>query len=177
MFGPCGAEEIIGRQILVNWNGGSAPPYNQDLPETGTTFRYVTLKPSQPGDTFTFATTGLGATAPSQELLVERLEDIGIVPNPYKGASTYEVSQLIDEVRFTNLPDVATIRVFTLNGTLLRTIFKNSPGQRSLTWDLTTDTQLPLSSGMYLIHVDVPDVGEHVIKFGVVKKRIQLNVF
>jgi hypothetical protein len=42
---------------------------------------------------------------------------------------------------------------------------------------LTTDTQLPLSSGMYLIHVDVPDVGEHVIKFGVVKKRIQLNVF
>jgi hypothetical protein len=87
------------------------------------------------------------------------------------------VSQIIDEVRFTNLPDVATIRVFTLNGTLLRTIVKNSPGQRNLSWDLTTDTLLPLASGMYLIHVDVPDVGEHVIKFGVVKKRVQLNVF
>src|SRR5690606_9644932 len=102
---------------------------------------------------------------------------IGITPNPYSGSSAYEVNQLIDEVRFTNLPDEqANIRVFTLNGTLLRT-FDKRPGQKTLTWDLTTDTLLPLASGMYLIHVEVPGVGDHVIKFGVVKKRIQLNTF
>jgi hypothetical protein len=169
--------EVLARQVLVNFNAGSAPPYAADLPEEGTVFRIVANKPNQPGDIHTFSTAGLGAEAPSLALQQERLKDIGIVPNPYKGASSYEVSQIIDEVRFTNLPDVATIRVFTLNGTLLRTIVKNSPGQRTLSWDLTTDTLLPLASGMYLIHVDVPDVGEHVIKFGVVKKRIQLNVF
>ena len=169
--------EVLARQVLVNFNAGSAPPYAADLPEEGTVFRIVANKPNQPGDIHTFSTAGLGAEAPSLALQQERLKDIGIVPNPYKGASSYEVSQIIDEVRFTNLPDVATIRVFTLNGTLLRTIVKNSPGQRSLSWDLTTDTLLPLASGMYLIHVDVPDVGEHVIKFGVVKKRVQLNVF
>jgi hypothetical protein len=82
------------------------------------------------------------------------------------------VNKLSDEVRFTNLPDVATIRVFSLNGTLLRTIAKDSPGIRSLSWDLTTDERLPLVSGMYLIHVDVPGVGERVVKFGVVKRDV-----
>ena len=172
------AHDTIRRTVLMNWNGGAFPgPYDADLPEEGTVFRITTLKPNQPGDVHTFSTVGLDAAAASLELQQERLEDIGIVPNPYKGASSYEVNQLIDEVRFTNLPDQATIRVFTLNGTLLKTLVKNSPGVRTLSWDLTTDTLLPLASGMYLIHVDVPGVGEHVMKFGVVKKRIQLNVF
>jgi hypothetical protein len=48
---------------------------------------------------------------------------------------------------------------------------------------LTADDGLPLGSGMYLIHVDVPGVGEQVIKFGVLKweidvgNTIQLGVF
>lgn len=170
--------EVFARTILVNWNGGAVPgPYDADLPEEGTVFRIQTFKPNQPGDVHSFSTAGFNAAAPSAEVLKERLEDIGIVPNPYKGASAYEVSQIVDEVRFTNLPDVATIRVFTLNGTLLKTLVKNSPGNRTLKWDLTTDNLLPIASGMYLIHVDVPDVGEHVIKFGVVKKRVQLTAF
>ncbi len=171
-------EEVFARTVLVNWNGGDVPgPYDAALPEEGTVFRIVTFKPNQPDDVHTFSTVGFDAAAASQEVQVARLEDIGIVPNPYKGASSYEVSQIVDEVRFTNLPDVATIRVFTLNGTLLRTIVKNSPGSRTLTWDLTTENLLPIASGMYLIHVDVPGVGEHVMKFGVVKKRVQLNTF
>ena len=99
------------------------------------------------------------------------------MPNPYKGASAYEVGQFTDEVRFTNLPDVATIRVFTLNGTLIKTINKQSPGVATIPWNLTTDQNLPIASGMYLIHVEVPGVGSHTIKFGVVRKRVQLNVY
>ncbi len=170
--------EVMARTVLMNWNGGAFPgPFDADLPEEGTVFRIETNKPNQPGDIHSFSTAGLDAASASLEVQQERLEDIGIVPNPYKGASSYEVSQLTDEVRFTNLPDVATIRVFSLNGTLLKTLEKNSPGNRSITWDLVTDNLLPLASGMYLIHVDVPGVGEHVMKFGVVKKRIQLNTF
>jgi len=160
--------------VLVNWNAGEAPPYTQDLPETGTVFRIVTDKPNQPGDVYTLSTVGLGAQAPDQATQQARLDEIGIVPNPYKGASNYEVSQFVDEVRFTNLPDVATIRVFTLNGTLIKTIEKNSPGVATISWNLATDTNLPIASGMYIIHVETP-VGEKVLKFGVVKKRIQLN--
>ena len=169
--------EIIARLVLVGWNIGSAPPYDPDMPELGTVLRIVTSKPNQPGDVHTFSTEGYAATEFDLATKQLRLEDIGIVPNPYKGASSYEVSQFTDEVRFTNLPDVATIRVFTLNGTLIKTINKQSPGVATIPWNLTTDHNLPIASGMYLIHVEVPGVGSHTIKFGVVKKRVQLNVY
>ena len=169
--------EVMARIVLIIWNGGAEPPYPAELPEVGTVFRFVTTKPNQIGDKFTITTTGYGANAPDLATQQERLEDIGIVPNPYKGASSYEVSQLTDEVRFTNLPDVATIRVFTLNGTLIKTINKQSPGVATISWNLTTDHNLPIASGVYLIHVEVPDVGETTLKFAVVKKRIQLNVY
>jgi hypothetical protein len=175
--------EILTRIVLVALDAGSAPPYPAELPEEGTVFRLVTTKPSRPGDVFAFSTSTLAARAPTVEEQTSRLADIGITPNPYRGTSAYEVNKLSDEVRFTNLPDVATIRVFALNGTLVRTIAKDSPGIRSLSWDLTTDEGLPLGSGMYLIHHDVPGIGEHVIKFGVVRRdvdygnTIQLGVF
>ena len=177
-FGTGGVtDEIMARTVLVQHNGGEAPPYAVEMLEPGTIFRIVTDKPNQPGDVYTLSTSGLGAQAPDQATLQARLDDIGIVPNPYKGASNYEVTQLVDQVRFTNMPDVATIRVFTLNGTLVRTLEKQSPGVATLSWNLTTDNNLPIASGVYLIHVDVPGVGERVLKFAVVKKRIQLNTF
>ena len=169
--------EIIARLVLVGWNIGTAPPYDPDMPELGTVLRIVTSKPNQPGDVHSFSTEGYAATEFDPATKQLRLEDIGIVPNPYKGASSYEVGQFTDEVRFTNLPDVAIIRVFTLNGTLIKTINKQSSGVATISWNLTTDQNLPIASGMYLIHVDVPGVGSHTIKFGVVRKRVQLNVY
>jgi len=169
--------EAMARIVLVGWNIGTAPPYDPPLPEPGTVFRILTNKPNQSGAVFSFSTKGYAPGEFSDAEKENRLEDIGIVPNPYKGASSYEVSQLTDEVRFTNLPDVATIRVFTLNGTLIKTINKQSPGVATIPWNLTTDDNLPIASGLYLINVEVPDVGSHTIKFAVVKKRIQLNVY
>ncbi|MCH7691502.1 MAG: hypothetical protein IIA17_10725, partial [candidate division Zixibacteria bacterium] len=46
-------EETIARTVLINWNGGVAPPFNQSLPEPGTIFRLRTFKLLTP-DTFTF---------------------------------------------------------------------------------------------------------------------------
>ena len=176
-------DEVLARIVLVALDAGSSPPYPAALPEEGTIFRLVTKKPSQPGDVFAFSTSTFAARAPTLDEQKTRLDEIGIAPNPYRGSSAYEVNKLSDEVRLTNLPDVATIRVFTLSGTLVRTMVKDSPGIRSLSWDLTTDERLPLGSGMYLIHVDVPGIGEHVIKFGVLKweidfgNTIELGVF
>ena len=176
-FGTAAAGgEVLARTQLVNFNGGVLPEVNAPLPESGTTFRIYTFKPSQPGDVFTLSTAGFEVAAATLAQKEENLETIGITPNPYKGASIYERSQLIDEVRITNLPTEATIRIFTLHGTLIRTLRKNSP-ERFLTWDLTTENSLPIASGMYLVQVEVPNVGSQTIKFAVVKKRVQLNVF
>jgi hypothetical protein len=178
-FGDAGTGvRTFSRQVQVNWNGGSARPYDAELPEPGSIIQYNTKKPNQPGDTFTINTTGYGTTAPSDSLKKSRLADINVVPNPYMGASDYERSQLVDEVRFSNMPltEAATLRVFTLSGTLINTLTKPA-GTNQLSWNLTTANNLPIGSGIYLIHVDVDGVGTHVVKFAAIKKRIQLNVF
>jgi hypothetical protein len=169
--------ETFARMVYVNWNGGdvAGAVYDSDMPEAGTVFRIATTKPNQPGDSFVFSTDGLGARARTDEENRAAVDNIGITPNPYKGASDYEVSQLVDQVRFTNMPNTATIRIFTVAGTLIRTLEKNS-ASASFPWDLTTEDGLPIASGMYIIHVD-SEFGEKVLKFGVVKKRVQLNTF
>ena len=172
-------DRVFSRQVLMNWNGGSpGTVYDADMVEPGTVIQYNTKKPNQPGDTFTINTTGYGTTAPSDSLKKSRLADINVVPNPYMGASDYERSQLVDEVRFSNMPltEAATLRVFTLSGTLINTLTKPA-GTNQLSWNLTTANNLPIGSGIYLIHVDVDGVGTHVVKFAAIKKRIQLNVF
>jgi len=42
--------------VLVSWDGGVEPPFEQDCPEQGTVFRITTLKPDVPTDVFTFVT-------------------------------------------------------------------------------------------------------------------------
>ncbi len=173
--------EVFGRTVFVAWNLDDVSDGSIDadpsllLPEIGTVFRITTTKPNQPGDSFAFSTDGLGARERTLDEARAAIDDIGVTPNPYKGASSYEVSQLVDEVRFTNMPNQATIRVFTLAGTLIRTLEKNS-ASASFPWDLTTDDGLPIASGMYVIHVET-ELGEKVLKLGVVKKRVQLNNF
>jgi hypothetical protein len=161
---------VMGRHALMNWDGAmggsvASGVLNAWIPEPGTTFRIVTSSGLQAGDRYTLVTSHLEKTAEEQ---VERTP-IGISPNPYKAASDYEVSALTDEVRFTNMPRQAVIRVFQVGGTLVRTLHKNSP-TRHFAWNLRTDENLPISSGMYLIHIE-SDEGDQTIKFGVIKKQ------
>ena len=163
----------IGRtQIADLASDGTTPP-------VGTVIRFLSSPPRSaiaPGDVFTFDTaifalvTGDAATAEAA------LDLIAIVPNPYMGQSAYETGNMSRAARFTNLPEVITIRVYTVSGTLVKTLSKDDP-RRSMDWDLRTDNDLPIASGMYLIHVDVPGVGERVLKFGVVQRRTRITVF
>ena len=149
--------------------------YREEMIPVGNVVRFLTTKPNLPGDVFTVNTDGFGAETGNAEAAAEALDALTVVPNPYKAVSDYELSNLSDVVRFTNMPEQATVRVFTLAGTLVKTIVKSGP-ETSIDWDLQTEEGLPIASGMYLIHVDVPGVGEKVIKFGVAKKRVQLDL-
>ncbi|NNE36614.1 MAG: hypothetical protein HKN13_15380 [Rhodothermales bacterium] len=164
-------EEVFARTVLVALDHGIAPPYTPELPEEGTVFRISTLKPFLVGDQATFSTAGFESTPFSQSEQTATLDAIGIVPNPYTGASRYETTSRPEEVRFTDMPFVATIRVFALNGSLVRTIEKRSADASWFTWDLRTDTGRQLASGIYLIHVEIPGVGQKVIKFGYIGRR------
>lgn len=49
-------DDVLARTVLVNWNGGTAPPFNQNTPELGTVFRITTAK-DVPIGVFTFTAT------------------------------------------------------------------------------------------------------------------------
>ncbi len=147
-------------------------------PDAGTTILFRTSpKPAlASGDAVEFNTADFAFQTGVAEAAEDALDLIGIVPNPYMGVSAYETDNLDRIARFINLPDEVTIRIYTVSGTLIRTLRKDGPA-RSLDWDLNTHNQLPVASGMYLIHVDAPGIGEKVLKFGVVNRRTRISVF
>ncbi|MDX2359879.1 MAG: T9SS C-terminal target domain-containing protein [Crocinitomicaceae bacterium] len=100
----------------------------------------------------------------SSDELTSVLDLINIVPNPYYAYSEYENNRLDTRVKITNLPERCTIKIFTVNGKLVRTFKKDSP-ITSLDWDLNNHKNIPVAGGVYLIHIDVPDIGEVILKF------------
>ena len=110
----------------------------------------------------------------SQDKLKEALEIINIVPNPYYAFSEYERSRLDTRIKFTNLPEQCTVKIYTVNGKLVRTFKKDSP-ITSLDWNLTNEVNIPVASGIYLIHVSVPDIGERVLKAFISMRTVDLQ--
>ncbi len=102
-------------------------------------------------------------TKVDQELF-DALDMINVVPNPYYAFSEYERGRLDTRVKITNLPDVCDVNIYTTNGKLVRSFKKDSP-VTSIDWDLNNQKGIPISSGIYLIHVNVPGIGEKVLKF------------
>lgn len=100
----------------------------------------------------------------SSDRLAEALQMINVVPNPYYAYSEYERNRLDTRVKITNLPERCTVRIYSTNGKLIRTFKKDSP-ITSLDWDLNNHKGIPVASGVYLIHVDVPGIGERILKF------------
>jgi hypothetical protein len=118
---------------------------------------------------YTFSTRSAATVTGSTATLTSVLDEINVVPNPYYAFSGYEESKLDNRVKITNLPEVCTVRIYNLNGTLVRTYMKADP-LTSLDWDLKNERNVPIAGGVYIIHVDVPGVGEKVLKwFGIMR--------
>ncbi|MCB9196994.1 MAG: T9SS type A sorting domain-containing protein [Flavobacteriales bacterium] len=101
---------------------------------------------------------------------------INVVPNPYYAYSNYEFDRLENIIKIVNLPDQCTIRIYNTSGTLVRTFKKDSP-ITSVEWDLKNHVGIPIASGMYLIHVEVPGACERVIKWLGVIRPVDLENF
>jgi len=118
---------------------------------------------------YTFNTNDLMTLKGNADIAKGALDLIKAVPNPYYAYSAYERSNLDNIVKVTNLPQTCTISIYTVNGTLVRTLTKDD-SRTFIDWDLKNQKNVPIASGVYLIHVNVPDVGEKVIKwFGAIR--------
>ncbi len=104
------------------------------------------------------------------------LDLINVVPNPYYGYCEYEVNQLDNRVKITNLPKDCTVSIYSLEGTMLRQ-FKKDDVVSYIDWDLKNFAGIPISGGMYYIHVEAGELGERVVKFYAVMRPVDLNAF
>jgi hypothetical protein len=140
----------------ANWH--SATPQNNNYPM------------------YSFSTGGMNVETNNATAAQNALNLINIVPNPYYGYSSYESDKLDTRVRITNLPPTCTITIFALNGTLIQVINKQNP----LTyqdWNLQNQFNVPIASGMYLVHIAVPNVGERTLKWFGVMRPLDLNSY
>jgi hypothetical protein len=142
--------------------------------EDGSVLKFVKAVASKDTDFFTFST-----TAPDYDagLAKSALDDVRVVPNPYFAKSTYEIDQFHHVIKFSNLPEKCTIRIFNLAGDLIRTLEKDDASTSILEWNLYNEKEIPVASGFYLFHVDAPGVGSKYGRFAVFLEKERLNTF
>ena len=123
-----------------------------------------------------FTTKDIATETANNAVAKTALDLINIVPNPYFAYSDYEINQLDNRVKLVNLPENCTVKIYAVNGTLVRTLTKDN-SMTSIDWDLKNQANIPIASGIYLIHITAPGIGERVIKWFGALRPVDLNAF
>ena len=77
--------------------------------------------------------------------------------NPFYGGIQWSPNGPVQGVTFNHLPQHAIIRIFTLNGVRVRKFEKRDDTQ-FLHWDLKSQNGSPVASGLYIVHIDMPEL-------------------
>lgn len=125
---------------------------------------------------FTFSTSALKVITNDAPQASNALDKINIVPNPYYGYSEYETTQLDNYVKITNLPERCIVSIYSVNGNLIRRFDKDNTDSY-ITWDLKNQFDVSIASGMYIIHINSPELGEKIVKWFGSLRPIDLNSF
>ncbi|MDC0189461.1 T9SS type A sorting domain-containing protein, partial [Flavobacteriales bacterium] len=133
-------------------------------PITGDTTVFADTLLNQGYPHYTFNTSDILTRLDDMATKREGLKDVNIVPNPYYGMSGYETGQVDNRVKITNLPRECTISIYTVNGNLIKQVQKDNDIPH-FEWDLKNNYNIPIASGVYMIHVDAGEVGEKVLKW------------
>jgi hypothetical protein len=86
------------------------------------------------------------------------LDRVHTVPDPYYITNEYEQSTDIKILKFVNLPDKATIRIYSSSGVLVDVLEHNSPaGDGTESWNLQNRNHQVVASGVYFYHIEAGD--------------------
>ena len=145
-----------------------------DPPGDGDVYRAVVRTPFTTADVFTFSTTGASVSATDAQRQFEEQEPY-VVPNPYVAAASFEPERFATagrgerRIEFRAIPARATVRIYTVTGDLVRTLEHDGLTTGMVPWDLRSKDNLEVAPGLYIFHVDAPDVGQHVGRFAIIK--------
>jgi hypothetical protein len=132
-------------------------------PSQGTVIRITSNNPYRAGDAYQFDFNP-GSFDPARA----DLSLIRVVPNPYIVTSQYENTQNVRQIRFMFLPPECTIRIYTVAGVLVKTLYHNS-SVGSLAWNLVSDWSQALAFGVYVYVAEDPHGNRSVGRFSLIK--------
>jgi hypothetical protein len=144
----------------------------QIAPKSGDIYKVVTTKPFRTGEYYQFTTKSpyFDKTKFQQDM-----NDIAVVPNPYAAAASWEPTTTSTgrgerRVYFIHLPAKCTIRIYTVSGSLVQTLYHDATlanGQEP--WNLISKDGMDIAFGIYVFHVDAPGLGQKVGRFAIIK--------
>jgi hypothetical protein len=164
--------EIDALYFLASMAGTARFP-NDSGSNVNATFKIKSLKPNLPTTKFSFKSPVPPSYA--EEKAKFDVKNITVFPNPYYGKQVFETNKFNKFVTFSRLPKKATIKIYTLAGEFVRTIEKNDETQ-FITWDLKNHNFLSVASGMYIAHIDMPEIGEtKILKIAIIMEQQLLD--
>ncbi|MBT4033176.1 MAG: T9SS type A sorting domain-containing protein [Candidatus Marinimicrobia bacterium] len=100
----------------------------------------------------------------------DALDMIRVFPNPYFGYQSEQSSFSEPFITFSNLPEKeCTLRIYNLGGQLVKR-FDHEIGTYEY-WDLLNQHGWPVASGVYIVHIEVPDLGNKVLKVAILQPK------
>lgn len=103
---------------------------------------------------------------PEVPIATESLNQVRVVPNPYRVTTIRETGWNEHAIQFTGLPISATIRIFNSSGELVKTIYKESNSSIA-EWTLMNEYNQQVAAGVYFYYIDSP-IGKTTGKFFVI---------
>ena len=149
-------------------------PETPNVPGEGDAFRLSLVKPFGAEDAFVFTASG-ERIDPQRAAEEFEEEDPYVVPNPYVASASFEPERFavsgrgIRRLEFRAIPAGATVRIYSVRGELVQTLFHDASTTGIVAWDLRSKDNLDVAPGLYVFHVDADDLGEYVGKFAIIK--------
>jgi hypothetical protein len=88
------------------------------------------------------------------------LNETLVIPNPYHLNQVSAWEGEVNKLMFTNLSERCTIRIFTINGDLVKTMHKDNQSAYIYWSPMLTDDNLLIAPDIYIYHVTDTDTGE-----------------
>jgi hypothetical protein len=107
---------------------------------------------------------------PQAPVATDNLDQVTVVPNPYRVAEIWENALTEHQIQFTNLPAEATIKIFNSSGDLIKTIdhtATNNSAPSIAMWDLKNEYNQLVAAGVYFYYI-TSSIGAKSGKFFVI---------
>src|SRR5687768_12587864 len=107
----------------------------------------------------------LTTTLYAQSTVVSALDSIKITPSPYYAPEKANDPVYKGFIEISALPDpAAEITIYSISGEKIRTLIKKE-GEHTQLWFLRNEKNELIESGIYIIHVQIKDLEEKILKF------------